>query len=87
MKLPVGVTVVLFDLLNVLDYTDQFIPKFKDLMWDEICECYNVSNNIELKMNLSNFLDRSDIIEDGVKFIEENIPNAIGSNVVFSICW
>lgn len=79
-----------YDLLEVLDYIDTKIPRFKDKIWDKMCDEYYINNDtITSLIDFQDFVedDMDETIKEGVDVLFKEFPDIKNEEVDFKICW
>lgn len=78
-----------YDLISVLKYVDDKIPKFHKKIWRELCEIGYINNDTVTGIGWDAFVHENadkDII-NGIDYMFSEFPDIKNGDVDFSISW
>lgn len=78
-----------YDLICVLNYVDKKVKRFKDKMWDKLCNLGYINNDTTTSIWFEGFysdVEDEDIIE-GLEYMFEEFPDIKNNEVDFWISW
>jgi hypothetical protein len=78
-----------YNLNDVLDYINEFVPKFKKKAWKELCNLGYISNDTTTSIYWEGLIDKDtdDEVLDGITKMFEEFPDIKEGNVIFEVSW
>lgn len=78
-----------YNLLEVFDYVDKAIPRFRNKMWEILCDAYYINNDTMMEIYFEDLIEENtpeEVIE-GIEHMFKEFPDIKNGEVDFKISW
>lgn len=78
-----------YDLFEVLDYVDKEVPRFRNKIWEELCDTYYINNDTMMKICFEDLIEENtpEEIVEGIEYMFKEFPDIKNGEVDFKISW